>query len=115
MGSKNTGGSPPQESTNYPRKYWWVILIVLPVLVAFIQYQPWKMSSGSSDAGRVSGNQFFGPAIVGNVSLVVADAARAGTTLDPSLIEQIKSAATLSRAGDHDAAVAQIEQIRATL
>jgi tetratricopeptide (TPR) repeat protein len=115
MGSKNADRPSASEGsgTSYPKKYWWLILVIVPLTGGLIQYQPWKSASGSTAAG-VSGNQFLGPAIVGNVSLVVNEAAKAGVTLDPALIGQLKNAATRSQAGDHDAAVATIEQVRAT-
>ncbi len=116
MGSKNAGGSAGSggSGTNFPKNYWWIVLVIVPLAGALIQYQPWKGASGSSGAAGVSGNQFLGPAIVGNVSLVINEAAKLGTTLDPALVEQLKNAATLSKAGEHDAAVAKIEGIRAT-
>ena len=111
MAPKNASGS----GTNYPKKYWWLILVVVPVAGGLIQYQPWKMTSGSTGAaGSISGNQFLGPAIVGNVSLVVNEASKAGAVLDPGLIERLKEAAGLSQSGQHDAAVAKIEEVRAS-
>jgi hypothetical protein len=105
-----------ESGTNYPKKYWWLILVIVPLTGALIQYQPWKTGSGpSGGAGTsISGNQFLGSAIVGNVSLVMNEASKAGTSLDPGLVELLKDAARLSNAGQHDAAVAKIEQVRSS-
>jgi len=98
----------------YPRRYWWLVLVIVPLAGAVIQYQPWKRESSQSAAGTsVSGNQFLGSAIIGNVSLVVNEAQKAGAALDPALLESLKSAIELSRSGNHDAAVAKMETLRA--
>jgi tetratricopeptide (TPR) repeat protein len=115
MGAKKADRPLASEGSaaSYPKKYWWLILVIVPLAGGLIQYQPWRSATGSSGAAAVSGNQFLGSAIVGNVSLVVNEAAKAGTTLDPALVEQLKEAAKQSQAGDHDAAVVKIQQIRA--
>jgi len=87
--------------------------VIVPLAGVLIQYQPWKRASSQQAAGTsVSGNQFLGSAIIGNVSLVVNEAEKAGTVLDPALLESLKSAIELSRSGSHDAAVAKMETVR---
>jgi tetratricopeptide (TPR) repeat protein len=104
---------PKDSQSSYPKKYWWLILIVVPLIIALIQYQPWKTGGGlTGAAGGVQGNQFLGPAIVGNVSVVVNEASKAGAVLEPALIDRLKEAAGLSKAGQHEAAVAKIEEVR---
>jgi tetratricopeptide (TPR) repeat protein len=102
--------------TVYPKKYWWLVLMVLPVALALLQYQPWKTTGRSSTAaeGGITGNQFLGPAVVGNVSVVVHEAAKVGAVLDPAVIEKLKEAAALSRASQHEAAAAKVEEVRAS-
>ena len=95
--------------TDYPKKYWWVILVAVPLALALIQYAPW--GTGSSTGG-ISDNQFNGPAIIGDVSVVISEATSAGTTLDEGLIKLIKDAAGLATSGQHAAAAAKIEQVR---
>jgi hypothetical protein len=114
MASNSQPPASDTSSPNYPKKYWWVILIAVPLAIALLQYQPWKHAGGAAGGFSVSGNQFLGPAIVGNISMVINEAAKAGATLDPALIEQLKAAAAQSKAGDHNAAVVTIEQVRAT-
>lgn len=106
--------SRPDIARNYPKKYWWMVLVALPLGIALVQYQPWKKAGGSAGGFNVSGNQFLGPAVVGNISLVINEADKAGATLDPALIELLKTAAAQSKAGNHEVAAAKIEQIRAT-
>ena len=100
---------------SYPKRYWWVALVVVPITAALIQYQPWRgASDGSTVTSSVSGNQFLGSAIIGNVSLIVNEAEKVGTPLDPALLDSLKGAIEFSRSGNHDAAVAKIEAIRAS-
>ncbi len=99
---------------SYPKRYWWLVLVVVPIVGALIQYQPWKRASGQSAASTsVSGNQFLGSAFIGNVSLVVNEAQKAGAALDPALVENLKEAVESSKSRNHDAAIAKIEAVRA--
>src|SRR5690349_11812711 len=101
------------EKAEYPRKYWWVILIVVPLAVALIQFLPWPGSSGSGES-RISDNQFNGPAIIGDVSVVISEAASKGATLDETVVKMIKDATGLASSGQHAAAAARIEQVRSS-
>ena len=98
---------------DYPKKYWWVILVIVPLALALIQYAPWPGSSPSG-APRISDNQFNGAAIIGDVSVVINEAATKGATLDEGAVKLIKDAAGLAGAGQHAAAAAAIEQVRAS-
>jgi hypothetical protein len=96
------------------KKYWWLILVVVPLSVALVQYGPsWRGSSASGES-RISDNQFNGAAIIGDVSVVVNEAAGKGVTLDEGLIKLINEAVSLSSASQHAAAAAKIEQVRAS-
>jgi hypothetical protein len=97
--------------TDPAKKYWWLILVVVPLAVALIQYWPWGDSSTSGES-RISDNQFNGAAIIGDVSVVLNEAAGKGVTLDEELIKLIKEAVSLSSASQHAAAAAKIEQVR---
>ena len=99
-------------ASGYPKKYWWLVLVIVPVLLAAIQFQPWKGSSPSSDAGRSVAAHEIGTAVLGDVSVVVNEAASAGATIDPELRKMIEEAVTLGRQGKHDAAIARIEKVR---
>ncbi len=99
--------------TDYPRQYWWVILVVVPLTVALIQYAPWRGSS-MRDESRISDNQFNGSAIIGDVSVVMTEATSKGATLDEGLVKLIKDATGLASAGQHAAAAAIIEQVRSS-
>jgi tetratricopeptide (TPR) repeat protein len=59
-------------------------------------------------------SQFLGPAVVGNVSVVVNEASKVGAVLDPAIIDKLKEAAALSRASQHEAAAAKVEEVRAS-
>jgi hypothetical protein len=101
-----------RDAGGYPRKYWWVVLIIVPVALAAIQFQPWKRSSSSDAAGRSVAAHEIGTAVLGDVSVVVNEAASAGATIDPELRAMIEEAVKLGRQGQHDAAIARIERVR---
>jgi F5/8 type C domain-containing protein len=105
-----------ESDSAYPRKYWWLVLLVLPVGLALLQYPPWKTNGGSSNGahGGITGNQFLGPAVVGNISVVVNEASKIGAVLDPAIIEKLKEAAALSKDSQHEAAAAKVEEVRAS-
>jgi len=102
--------TPPKDTDsaqgNYPRKYWWLILIVVPLLIATIQYRPWQRASAPSG----SSNSFTAR----DISIVVNEAARSGVTLSAELVDQLKQAAQRSEEGQHAAAAAAIQQVRAS-
>ena len=100
--SKDTDGS----ETSYPKKYWWLVLIVVPIVIALIQYRPWE--GDTSGAGSSSG------ITVGDVSIIVNEAAQSGNVLSDELVNQLKQAVERSQQGQHQAAVAGIERVRAS-
>jgi len=100
-------------ASGYPKKYWWLVLVLVPLALAAIQFQPWKRpSSSSSEAGRSVAAHEIGTAVLGDMSVVVNEAASAGATLDPDLQKMIEEAVKLGRQGQHDAAIARIEKVR---
>jgi hypothetical protein len=73
-------------------------------LIAVIQYRPWQ---GSTSAPRTS-------ITFDDVSIVVNEAAQSGAALNEELVNQLKRAVERSQDGRHDAAAADIEQVRAS-
>jgi hypothetical protein len=55
--------------TDPVKKYWWLILVVVPLAVAVVQYGPSWGGSSTSGESRISDNQFNGAAIIGDVSV----------------------------------------------
>jgi tetratricopeptide (TPR) repeat protein len=87
---------------NYPKKYWWLVLVVVPIVIALIQYRPWR--NGTSTSGT--------SITFDDVSVIVNEAAQSGTALNEELINQLKLAVASSREGQHDTAVAAVEKVR---
>ena len=91
--------------TNYPKKYWWLILIVVPILIALIQNPPWPV--GTSAAG--TSNSFT----IGDVSIIENQAVPNGATLSEELVQQLTEAVQLSKNKQHGDAASRIERVRA--
>ena len=103
MASKKASSTDTDSSgPNYPRKYWWLVLIVVPIVIAVIQYRPWQ--KGASGSGT--------SITLRDVSVIVNEAAQSGTKLDEELVNQLKQAVEQAQEGRHDAAAATIEQVR---
>ena len=100
--SRDTGGS----EANYPKKYWWLVLIVVPILIALIQYRPWQ--SGPRSSGGSTG------ITIRDVSIIVNEAPQSGAALSEELVNQLNQAVERSREGQHAAAAAAIEKVRAS-
>jgi len=100
--SKNAHNS----EASYPKKYWWLVLVVLPIVIALIQYRPWQGgSSPSRDSGSITAR---------DVSIIVNEAAQSGTALSADLVNQLKQAVEQSQGGEHAAAATAIEKVRAS-
>lgn len=101
MGSrKNADGS----QTNYPKKYWWLILVVLPVLIALIQNPPWRVRTSASGTS----NSFT----TGDISIIENQAIQVGANLSDELLQQLREAAQFSREARHGEAIDKIEKVR---
>jgi hypothetical protein len=100
--SKDTDGL----ETSYPKKYWWLVLIVVPIVIALIQYRPWRAGTGPLGSST--------SITVRDVSIIVNEAAQSGTALSEELVNQLKQAVERSQEGQHAAAVAEIERVRAS-
>ena len=71
--TKSASKERDDSGTSYPKKYWWIVLIVLPIVIALIQYRPWQRgASASGSSTSIS---------LGDVSIIVNEAAQAGNAL----------------------------------
>jgi hypothetical protein len=104
LGFKKASGKADATEHSYPKKYWWLILIVVPLVIALIQTKPWQLggASGSSTTSIT----------MGDVSVIVNEATLAGTTLSEDLVTQLRQAVEHSQAGKHSAAADSIERVR---
>jgi tetratricopeptide (TPR) repeat protein len=98
-----------------PKKYWWVIGIAVPVIIAIISILPnlipKKASSGAFYVDVV-GTQFNGQVAINNVS-VVAEQAREklGGELPKEVLEMLSKAIELTQANNFNAAIPVLESV----
>ena len=81
------------------------MLIVVPIALAAIQYRPWQRAGG----GAGGGNTFTAR----DISIIINEAAQSGGAMGDELVAQLKLAAERSAEGEHAAAAAALEKIRA--
>lgn len=104
MASKIARSKTDASEPSYPKKYWWLILIIVPVVIALIQTKPWQRgeASGSSTTSIT----------MGDVTVIANEASVAGTKLSDELVAQLKQAVERSQTGQHAAAADSIEKVR---
>jgi hypothetical protein len=91
---------------SYPQKYWWLVLIVVPIAIALMQFRPWRDQSSGSGGGTAITFR--------DLSIVTNEAAQSGAVLSDEVISQLKAVVEQSQAGRHAAAVAGLEKVRAS-
>ena len=102
-------------ATNYPRKYWWLILIALPIIIALINIIPSMSKEGGSSAGNSISIE--GSTVEGDVQIVgtqnILNEIKEG--LDGEQFEELKSsverAVNLTESGFYDDAIQAFKSI----
>ena len=100
----------------YPKKYWWLVLIVVPLAVAVIQLFPHLMKNREA-ATYISSTEFSGDMHFTNVSVIQNEykTAREEPLTDPNLKGKLEEATNLVKAGDYDAALPLFEELAKAL
>lgn len=110
-------------SDAYPKKYWWLVLVILPLVLALIAIIP-KFTGGPGSGGGGSGNTISieGSSVGGDVQIIgtqvilnqVADLA-----LEPAAKQELETnvsrAVNLAESGFYDDAIPLFEAIAGTL
>jgi hypothetical protein len=107
---------------SYPRKYWWVVVVAVPIVVALIAVLPGllKSSNGSGPPPvQVTGNGTIvnygyleNNTFVTNVEVIAREyEAHTGRPLDDDLKRQIEQAVNAALKNDHTQSVRLFEQI----
>ena len=109
------------ESKSYPKKYWWVVLVALPVGLALIGILPQLTGrSGREDSGgtevRIDGDNNFvnmgNLTIVNNISVIAQEYQKqTGQPLADHLRQLIEQAVAAAMKNDHATSVRLYEQI----
>lgn len=89
-----------------PKKWWWVVAVVVPLAVAIIGIvgNPWK--DGGRDVFYVAGTQFAGDVAFNNVSVVVEQAQQeSGEELPESVLKTLRQAADLIKSRKFERAI----------
>jgi hypothetical protein len=107
---------------SYPKKYWWVVVVALPIVLAVIAVLPGllKSSNGSStpsvsvtgDGTIVNYGYLENNTFVTNVEVIAREyEAHTGRPLDDDLKRQIEQAVSAALKNDHTQSVRLFEQI----
>ena len=109
------------ESKSYPKKYWWVVLVALPVGLALVGILPQLIGrSGREDSGgtqvRIDGDNNFvntgNLTIVNNIPVIAQEYQKqTGQPLADHLRELIEQAVAAAKKNDHATSVRLYEQI----
>jgi hypothetical protein len=103
----------------YPRKYWWLVLIIVPILVAIIQLVPdFDKDEGKSDDGvihvQVSGPQFNGDVAFNTVNVVMEQAERTLQEIPKGVVERLQQAMDLLQSRNFEKAIPLLQSAAQT-
>ncbi len=112
---------------SYPKKYWWVVVVAVPIAVALITMVPALLkSSGGSGSGttmnfngdnaKVNYDYSTHNTFVTNVAVIAREyEAQTGRPLDDDLRRQIEQAVSAALKNDHGESIRLFEQIAASV
>jgi ribosomal protein L17 len=112
------------ESKNYPKKYWWVVLVALPVVLALIGTFPQLIGRGGEKSAGGSGMSIVGNnntvtidnstqmTVINNISVIAQEYQKyTGQALSDDLKQLIERAVAAATKNDHAASVRLYEQV----
>jgi len=107
---------------SYPKKYWWVVVVAVPIVVALIAVVPGLVKSESTgpvttitgDHATVNYDYSTHNTFVTNVAVIAKEyEAQTGRPLDADLKRQIEQAVSAALKSDHAESIRLFEQIAA--
>ena len=103
------------ELMKVPKKYWWVIGIAVPIIVAVIGIMPQlipKDGGGGTFYVEVVGTQFNGKVAFNNVTIVAEQTrGQLGTELPKEVVETLRKALELAQAKNFNEAIPAFESV----
>jgi hypothetical protein len=100
--------------TDMPKKWWWLVAVAVPVVLAIIAIVPDLIRSGDGGGGdtfRVIGSQFNDEVTFNTFNVVVDQADQAGIELSKRELETLRQALDLVQDGRFDAAIPLLESL----
>ena len=103
-------------SESYPKKYWWLVLVAVPLIVALVQILPTLLDRGGggedSEGFYIAHADFGAEMYFTNVSVIVGEyESSTGQALeDPELKRLLQEAVNLAQGGDVDASIPLFEE-----
>jgi tetratricopeptide (TPR) repeat protein len=100
--------------TDMPKKWWWLVAVAVPVVLAIIAIVPDLIRSGDGGGGdtfRVIGSQFNDEVTFNTFIVVVDQADQAGIELSKRELETLRQALDLVQDGRFDAAIPLLESL----
>lgn len=97
-----------------PKKWWWLVGVAVPIVVAAIAIVPDVLSKDGGGGGEtftVIGTQVNDPVTFNNFSVVVEQARRAGAALPDSVREILREAEQLARSSNFAEVIALLESV----
>ena len=108
-----------QMALEYTRRYWWLVLIIVPIVVAIIQLVPdFDKDEGKSDDGvihvQVSGPQFNGDVAFNTVNVVMEQAERTLQEIPKGVVERLQQAMDLLQSRNFEKAIPVLQSAAQT-
>lgn len=100
-------------SADYPKKYWWIILIVVPLAAAVISILPQFQDKDDGDSIKISNTEFSGDLHFNKMDVIIQEFTQmTGKTLnDPQLLTLIQKGVNLVMGKEYGAALLLFQEI----
>ena len=100
-------------SADYPKKYWWLILIVVPLAIAVIGILPQFQTKDETDSITISNTEFSGDLHFNNMGVIIKEFTKmtGNSITDPQLLTLLKKGVNLVIGKEYEAALPLFQEI----